>query len=119
MRILCIGALVTWMLPAQQPIAPTTGEPVGPVRGENTGDYNVVQSWELGYRFATIGGNLGEYRADVNYGNGIRLLGSNLTVHSKDGKARWFDEFVFTTEGLGNDPYESVLLRVRKNRIYE
>lgn len=123
MRTLCIAALMTWAmtwaLAAQQPIAPTTGEPVGSVRGENTGDYNVVQSWEFGYRFATVGGNVGEYRADVNYGNGVRLLGSSLTVHSKDGKARWFDEIVFTTEGLGNDPYESVSLRVRKNRIYE
>ena len=48
-----------WLLPAlagaQQTVAPTTDEPVSAVRGENAGVYNVVQSWELGYRFATGG----------------------------------------------------------------
>lgn len=118
MRRLAIAAIFLWPLAAQQTLAPTTGESIGPVRGENTGDYNVVQSWELGYRFAAIGGNRGEYRADVNFGNGIRLLGSSLTINSKDGKGKWFDEIVLTTQGLGNDPYESAILRVQKNRVY-
>ena len=102
---------------AQEPVAPTT-EKVGPVRGENAGGYNVVQSWEFGYRFAEAGGNRGEYRSDVNFGNGIRLLGSSLTVNSKDGHGHFFDEIILTTQGLGNDPYESAVLRVQKNRIY-
>jgi hypothetical protein len=63
---------------AQDTVAPTTGEKVGPVRGENTGDYNVVQSWEFGYRFASIGGSQDEYRSDVNYTDGFRLLSSSL-----------------------------------------
>ncbi len=104
-------------LGAQQPVAPTT-EKIGPVRGEEAGNYNVVQSWETGYRFAEVGGNRGQYRSDVNYGNGIRLLGSSLTVNSKDGHGRFFDEVILTTQGLGNDPYESVVLRAQKNRIY-
>ncbi len=103
---------------AQETVAPTTNEPVGPVRGENTGDYNVVQSWELGYRYSLIGGDEGKYRSDVNYGNGVRLLSSYLTINSKDGKGKLFDEIVLTTQGLGNDPYESVVLRVQKNRLY-
>jgi len=102
----------------QDTIAPTTGESTLPVRGENTGDYNVVQSWELGYRFATVGGDDGKYRSDVNYGNGIRLLSSYLTVNSRDGHGRWFDEITLTTQGLGNDPYESATFRVQKNRWY-
>ncbi len=110
MKTKLLLALVAWQ---------AWGQDVGPVRGENTGDYNIVQSWELGYRFATVGGNRGEYRADVNYGNGIRLLNSSLTVNSKDGKGHLFDEIVLTTQGLGNDPYESVVLRAQKNRVYE
>ena len=66
---------------AQDTVAPTTGESTLPVRGENKGDYNIVQSWELGYRFATVGGDDGKYRSDVNYGDGIRLLSSYLTVN--------------------------------------
>ena len=117
LRILS-AALFVQILHAQQTLAPTTG-PVGVINGENRGSYNVVQSWEFGYRLSEVGGNRGEYRSQVNYGNGIRLLGSNLIVHSKNGKNYWFDELVLTTQGLGNDPYQSALLRVRKNRIYE
>ncbi len=91
---------------------------MGPARGENSGDYNVVQSWEFGYRFASVGGDQDEYRSDVNYHDGIRLLGSSLTVNSKDGRGKWFDEIVLTTQGLGNDPYESATLRVQKNQWY-
>ena len=115
--LLCIF-VIAFAAGAQETVAPTAGERVGSVRGENTGDYNVVQSWEFGYRYASVGGNQGEYRSDVNYHDGFRLLGSSFTVNSKDGKGRWFDEIVLTTQGLGNDPYESATLRVQKNRWY-
>jgi hypothetical protein len=118
MRTLLTFLLIPAALLAQDTVAPTTGEKVGPVRGENTGDYNVVQSWEFGYRFASIGGSQDEYRSDVNYTDGFRLLSSSLAVNSKDGHGRWFDEIVLTTQGLGNDPYESAVLRVQKNRLY-
>ncbi len=104
---------------AQQTVAPTTDAPVGPVRGQDAGDYNIVQSWELGYRFATIGGDQDLYRSDVNYGDGIRLLGSSLTVNSRDGHGRWLDSLSLTTQGLGGDPYQSVNLRAEKNGLYE
>jgi hypothetical protein len=102
---------------AQPTVAPTP-EPVGPPRGENIGAYNVSNSFELGYRFRSIGGNLGKYRSDVNFGNGIRLLGSRLQMNSRDGRGRLFDELSLTTQGLGNDPYQSAILRLEKNRIY-
>ncbi len=104
-------------LPAQQVVAPTP-EQVGSPRGENTGNYNVTNSMETGYRFSLVGGDVGMYRSDVNYGNGLRLLGSNLTVNSKEGHGTYFDEIVLNTIGLGNDPYQSVTLRVQKNSLY-
>ncbi len=103
---------------AQDTVAPTTGERTLPPRGENSGNYNVVQSWELGYRFASVGGDDGEYRSNVNYGDGVRLLSSYLTIDSRDGHGRWFDEITLTTQGLGNDPYQSVTFRIQKNRLY-
>jgi hypothetical protein len=109
--------LAAQALMAQQVVAPTP-EQAGPARGQDTGDYNVVNSFEAGYRFAVVDGDVGKYRSDVNYGNGIRLLGSNLTVNSRDGHGRWFDQIVLTTLGLGNDPYESAALRVEKNKLY-
>src|SRR5947209_2109584 len=104
-------------LEGQQVVAPTT-EPVGSPRGENKGDYNYTQSFELGYRWSLVGGNVGEYRTDVNYGNGVRLLGSSLTVNSREGHGHLFDEIVLNTIGLGNDPYESAVLRISKNKLY-
>jgi hypothetical protein len=99
MRAACKSVLL--LLPAlvwaQDTVAPTTGESTLPMRGENAGNYNVVQSWEFGYRFASVGGDDGKYRSDVNYGNGIRLLSSSLTVNSRDGHGGWFDEIVLTT----------------------
>jgi len=64
-------------LAAQQTVTPTEAR-VGPVRGDNIGNYNVVNSFETGYRFRRIDGNEGKYRSDINYGNGLRLLGSSL-----------------------------------------
>jgi len=116
MRTALLVLLVTCAR-AQEPAAPTP-ERVGEPRGANAGNYNIVQNWELGYRFVTVGGDEGKYRSDVNYGNGIRLLGSRLSVFSRDGHGSWFDELSLFTQGLGNDPYESVTARLAKNKLY-
>jgi hypothetical protein len=103
---------------AQPTVAPTDGVTVGPAEGGTYAKYNVTQSWEAGYRFASLGGNEGKYRSDVNFGNGIRLFSSSMAVRSLDGHGNLFDEIVLSTAGLGNDPYEAVTLRVQKNRLY-
>src|SRR5947209_10107100 len=104
-------------LDAQQVAAPTPDQ-VGSPRGENTGNYNTTQSFEVGYRWSQVTGDLGEYRSDVNYRNGIRLLGSNFTINSKDGHGHYFDSILLNTIGLGNDPYQAASLRIEKNRLY-
>ena len=90
-KVRLLPILAASVLHGQSVVAPTPERPVT-ARGENVGDYNVTNSFETGYRWAVVGGDLGTYRADVNYGNGIRLLGSNLTVNSKDGHGRLFDD---------------------------
>ena len=111
-----------WLFPAllaaQETVAPTVNEKVGSSRGADKGGFNIVQNWELGYRFASVGGDRGKYQSDVNFGNGIRLLGSSFTANSKTGKGKWLDEFVLSTQGLGNDPYEAATVRLQKNRWY-
>ena len=102
---------------AQPVVAPTT-ETLGSARGENHGNYNITNSFETGYRFSLVGGDLGEYRSDVNYRNGLRLLGSSLSIDSKDGHGRYFDQILLNTMGLGNDPYQSAILRIQKNGLY-
>jgi len=102
---------------AQPTVAPT-GEPVGAPRADNAENYNIVDSFELGYRLASIGGDTDMYRATVNYTDGVRLLSSSLFVQSRNGHAPWFDEIVLNTQGLGGDPYQSANLLVEKNGVY-
>jgi hypothetical protein len=102
---------------AQPTVAPT-GEPVGITRGENASGYNVRNSFELGTRFHSVGGDEGTYRSTVNYGNGIRLLSSSLSVQSLEGHGSYFDQIQLNTQGLGNDPYQNASLRIEKNRLY-
>lgn len=117
MRLTILSLVLVQIAAAQQPVAPTP-DTAGSVRGENVSDYNVVDNFETGYRFSTVGGNLEQYRSSVNFGSGVRLLGSSFNMNSKDGHGGLFDELVITTQGLGNDPYESAMLRIRKNRVY-
>jgi hypothetical protein len=107
----------TAALQAQQPVAPTDA-PVGSARGENYGNYNITDSFETGYRWKSVGGDIGKYQSDVNFGNGLRLLGSNLTIDSRDGHGHYFDQLILTTQGLGNDPYQFASFRVQKNQLY-
>src|SRR5258705_4077793 len=113
----CTILILAAALNAQQPVAPTP-EPDGSPRGDTAGNYNVMNSFETGYRWRLGDGNLGKDRADVNYGTGIRLLGSSFSMYSKDGHGKYFDEIVLNTLGLGNDPYQSASLRIQKNTLY-
>src|SRR3954471_3966537 len=100
---LCFALTLAGVAAGEQTVAPTDAQ-VGSPRGDNTGNYNVTQSFELGYRWTRIGGDEGMYRSVENYRNGVRLLGSRLSVNSRDGHGRFFDEILLNTMGLGNDP---------------
>lgn len=102
---------------AQQTVAPTDAA-VGPLRGQSTDGYTIVNSVETGFRQAWVDGNEARYRSDVNFGNGVRVLGSSLAVNSKDGHGPLFDQLLINTQGLGNDPYQFASLSVEKNRWY-
>ena len=103
---------------AQTPVAPTP-ETAGSVRGDNWGDYNIVNSFEAGYRLVTVSGNLNMYQSQINYHDGIRLFNSFFSMDSKNGHGALFDQAVLTTNGLGGDPYSAASLRIQKNRVYE
>ena len=120
MKIQFIIALIASFAAAiAQPVVAPTNEPTGPVRGKTIfDDYNVTQYFEVGYRFRSVDGNEGKYRSDVNFSDGLRLLGSQLTLHSKAGHGKYFDELVMSTQGLGNDPYQFASLRIQKNKLY-
>ena len=111
--------IASFAIAIAQPVVAPTNEPTGPVRGKTVfEDYNVTQYFETGYRFRSVDGNEGKYRSDVNFSNGIRLLGSQFSMYSKAGHGKYFDELVISTQGLGNDPYEFASLRIQKNKLY-
>jgi len=114
--VLCFSLFAS-LAPAQPPVAPSP-TPAGPAEGENSGNFNVADSFELGYRFHTVGGSVNQYRSTVNYGDGVRLLNSSMLVASKSGHGTLFDQLSLTTLGLEGDPYESARLRVDRNRLY-
>jgi hypothetical protein len=116
-RFFALGFLAAAYATAQPTIAPTEAE-TGSRRGQDIDGYNVMNSFEVGYRWRNIDGNLGKYRSDVNFGNGVRLLGSTLSLHSKEGHGRYFDELLLNTQGLGNDPYQFSSFRIQKNKLY-
>jgi hypothetical protein len=117
MRITTLFCLIASAAAAQVPVAPSP-DLAGARNGENVQNYNVVDSFETGYRYSTVGGSDEQYRSSVNFGNGIRLLGSSLMVTSRNGHGSLFDQITLSTQGLGNDPYQSVALRVEKYQIY-
>jgi hypothetical protein len=116
-RLAILGFACGLAAVGQETVAPTPYG-AGPANGDNLGGYNVLNSFEVGYRFVDVNGDVGKYRSDVNYGNGVRLLGSSLTVNSRDGHGSLFDQITIRTEGLGNDPYEIATMRVEKNKWY-
>ena len=103
---------------AQTPVAPTP-DAVGPTRGDDWQGYNITNSFETGYRFVNLSGNDAKYRSDENFGNGIRLLSGFVSLDSKNGHGSLFDQFLFTTNGLGGDPYSAASVRAAKNRLYQ
>ena len=116
-RLILVFFCCVSLAEAQEPVAPSPTS-ADSSDGETSGNYNIVNNFEAGYRFHAVDGNALQYRSSVNYGNGLRLLASSLSVHSVNGRATVLDRMVLNTQGLGNDPYESAQLRVERNALY-
>ena len=84
----------------------------------DVGGYTLSNSFEFGYRFASVGGDHDIYRASVNYGNGLRLFRGRLRIHSSDGKGAALDDFSLRSSGGPGDPYQAHVIRAEKNGYY-
>lgn len=101
-----------------QPQAVLTPTPDRSQEIERRGGYTVSNTFETGYRFASIGGNRDVYDSSVNFGNGVRLFEGELRIDSIDGNKKWLDEFAFNTRGAGGDPYRSSVVRAARHGLY-
>src|ERR1700752_1378018 len=59
--------------------------------GINSGDYNIHQSVEFGYRASEINGNKDTYDTFENLGSGVRLFDYTLNIRSIDQHGFLFD----------------------------
>ncbi len=105
--------LVAPSLCAQQPA--DTGES----KGIDSGDYNVRQTIEFGYRDSDIHGNEDNYDTFENLGSGLRLFDYTLDMRSLDHDGLLFDNLSFSNFGYGGDPNDVTRLRIEKNKWYD
>ncbi len=89
------------------------------VKGVDSGNYNIQQSAELGYRATWIDGNQDTYNTFVHLGEGPRLLDYTLSMRSINHQGFLFDRLNFSNFGYGGDPDDVSRLRMDKNKWYE
>ena len=89
-----------------------------PAEGINSGNYNIKQAIELGYRATDITGNTAVYRTFENLGEGPRLFEHNLQMRSLDHAGALFDDLYLSSFGYGGDPETITRLRMYKNKWY-
>ena len=91
----------------------------GESKGIDSGDYNIHQSIEFGYRANEINGNKDTYDTFENLGSGVRLFDYTLEMRSIDHKGLLFDDLSFSNFGYGGDPNDVSRLRIGKNKVYD
>jgi len=100
------------------PVSRAQNEPTE-TKGIDSGNYNIQQTIEAGYRLNWINGNIDTYNTFVNLGQGVRLLDYSLDMRSLDHNGLAFDTLKFYNFGYGGDPESVTRLRIQKNNWYD
>ncbi|MFZ0413031.1 MAG: hypothetical protein WAL51_16040, partial [Candidatus Acidiferrales bacterium] len=101
------------------PRASLAQNPAADTPGINSGDYNIQQTIEAGYRGSWINGNKDTYDTFENLGSGLRLFDYSLQMRSLDHRGIFFDTLTFSNFGYGGDPNDVSRLRIQKNKYYD
>ncbi len=86
--------------------------------GMDSGNYNIKQTFEFGYRWEDITGNRATYNTFVNLNPGPRLFEHSLELRSLNHQGLLFDNFSLYSTGYGGDPNNLSRLRIYKNKWY-
>jgi hypothetical protein len=105
--LLFVGVSVTWSQQAAE------GD------GIDSGNYNIKQSFEFGYRFTDITGSQATYDTFSNLQQGPRLLDMTLEMRSLNHQGLVFDRLYLSNFGYGGDPNNVSRLRMGKNKWYD
>ena len=89
------------------------------VEGIDSGNYNVRQTIEFGYRNTDVSGNPANYGTFVNLNSGVRLFEQSLDVRSLNHTGLLFDTLSMHSFGYGGDPNDVTRLRISKNKWYD
>jgi hypothetical protein len=81
--------------------------------------YTINSSAEVGWRFLGTDGNFKQFRSDLNFDRGIRLLSSDFLMRPGNGGGVLFDSLLFNSFGWGGDPSQFVHALVEKTKIYK
>ena len=88
-------------------------------KGVDSGNYNIQQSIEFGYRANEVNGNQDTYDTFVNLGSGVRLFDYTLDMRSLNHQGLLFDNLHFSNFGYGGDPNDVSRLHIDKNKWYD
>src|SRR5262249_25001591 len=81
--------------------------------------FTLNSSAEVGWRFLSTDGNFNQFRSDLNFDRGIRLLSSDFLLRPTNGGGVLFDSLLVNTFGWGGDPSQFVHALVEKTKIYK
>lgn len=88
-------------------------------QGVDSGNYNIQQTIDFGYRLNEVGGNYQTYDTFVNLQSGVRLFDYSLDMRSLNHNGLLFDNLQFSNFGYGGDPVDVSRLHIDKNKWYE
>ncbi len=88
-------------------------------KGVDSGNYNIQQTVEFGYRANEVNGNRDTYDTFINLGSGVRLFDYTLDMRSLNHQGLLFDNLSFSNFGYGGDPNDVSRLHIDKNKWYD
>lgn len=88
-------------------------------KGIQSGNYNIQQTVEFGYRLNEVSGNQDTYDTFINLGSGMRLFNYTLDMRSLNHQGVFFDDLNFSNFGYGGDPNDVSRLHIDKNKLYD
>ena len=88
-------------------------------KGVDSGNYNIHQTVEFGYRPNEVNGNQNTYDTFINLGSGVRLFDYTLDMRSLNHQGFLFDDLSFSNFGYGGDPNDVSRLHIDKNKWYD
>lgn len=113
-----VSALLILSLTLLLGMAASAQDQEKPPEGINSGNYNVKQTAEFGYRWTDINGSQAVYNTYVDLRSGPRLLNYTMDMRSLNHEGLAFDNLSFSNFGYGGDPNNVSRLRMYKNHWY-